>query len=151
MNKCDFLKAADVLLSEVRTAVLATVSSDNEPRMRWMSPVFLKGHDDCLYCVTSPSFNKTGDLKSNKTVQWMIQSKTLDRIITLNGKIDIVENISLRAEVIEKLGTALTPFWTVNENTSDIVVLETEVSSGVIFYPSKGRKEYASFGGGTEC
>ena len=148
MNKSDFFKSADLLLSEVRTAVLSTVSADSEPRMRWMSPIFLKGREDYLYCVTSPAFNKTGDVKKNNKVQWLIQSKSLDRIITLDGTIDIVENISLRSEVIEKLGTALTPFWTVNDDTSNIIVLETSISSGVLFYPVKGRKEYVSFTGG---
>ena len=48
MDKSDVMKIAGDLLSDGKTAVLSTVTPDNEPRMRWMSPVILNGRPDAI-------------------------------------------------------------------------------------------------------
>ena len=145
MIKSKLIRIARNIIDETGTAVLATVAKDAEPRMRWMSPVFLRGYEDYIYAVTSARFNKTVDLQKHSDVQWMIQTASLSRIITLNGKMHVVENMSLKNEILEELGVRLRTFWTVNGDPSSLVVLETEILSGLLFSPVEGTKELVSF------
>lgn len=145
MNKSEMITIAKDVLSDSKAAILSTVGKDGVPAMRWMSPVFLRDFEDSIYAVTSVVFNKTSDIKQNNKVQWMIQSKDLNRIINFTGEINLVENIALRSEVIEKLGPKLQVFWTINKDTSNLIVLETRILTGVLFLPVKGQKEIVSF------
>ncbi|MBI9105441.1 MAG: pyridoxamine 5'-phosphate oxidase family protein [Spirochaetales bacterium] len=145
MNKSELIIIAKNILSVSKTAVLATTGSDQTPRMRWMSPVFLRNYENYIYAVTSQVFNKTGDIKKNGRVQWMLQTSSLSRIITFDGTMNMVENVSLRAEVLEALGSRLETFWTINKDPSTLIVLETEITSGMLFTPVKGQKELVSF------
>jgi pyridoxamine 5'-phosphate oxidase len=147
MDKGELISIAKDVLADSKAAILTTVGKDGVPAMRWMSPIFLRNFEDSIYAVTSVVFNKTSDLKLNNKVQWMIQSKNLNRIINFNGEVSLVEDVALRSEVIEKLGTKLHVFWTINKDPSNLIVLETRISTGVIFLPIKGRKEIVSFSG----
>lgn len=145
MNKSELIRLAEGILSESKTAVLATVDSDGSPRMRWMSPVFIRNFQNEIYAVTSTTFNKTGDINKNSNVQWMLQDKTLNTVITLNGQIRTVEDQSLKTEVLEIIGRQLQTFWTINSDPSSLVILETEITSGIVFYPVEGQKTKVSF------
>jgi len=144
MDKSALLTLADSLLSESKTAILSTVSSEG-PKMRWMSPIFLKNDPEHIYAITSNSFNKTNDISSNENVQWMLQNKSLDTIITFNGSIKSVENLSLRTEVLETVGQQLQTFWKINNDPSSLTVLDTDIESAVVFFPVKGKKYLVSF------
>ena len=145
MDKRDVIKLADKIISDSKTAVLSTVTSEGAPKMRWMSPVFLDGRPECIYAITSKGFRKTVEINENGNVQWMIQSKSLDVVITLDGRSTIVENASLKNEVLEAVGRQLQTFWTLNKDSSASTVIETEIISAVVFYPVKGLKHMVSF------
>lgn len=144
MEKSELMNLSAELLSNSKTAVLSTVSKDG-PRMRWMSPVFLNSDYNHIYAVTSSELGKTTDISENENVQWMLQSKSLDKIITFNGIIRMVEDLSLRNEVIQTIGAQLQTFWTINKDPSTLTVLETEIESAVVFYPVKGQKHLITY------
>jgi pyridoxamine 5'-phosphate oxidase len=145
MDKREVISIAGNLLSDVKTAVLATADKNGSPHMRWMSPVFLRNFQDQVYAVTSTAFSKTSDISNNGHVQWMLQSKTLDTVITFNGIISMLENQALKNEVLQAVGAQLQTFWKINKDSSALTVLETEISSAVVFYPVKGQKFLVSF------
>lgn len=148
MNKSEIFILAAGLLSESKTAVLSSINPEGQPRMRWMSPVFIRNIENCIYAVTSANLSKTNDIIANENVQWMIQNKTLDTIVTLNGKVNIIENQSLKNELLEAIGIQLQTFWKINDDPSVLTVLETEISSALVFYPVKGEKYLVPFEGG---
>ncbi|MCP4402905.1 MAG: pyridoxamine 5'-phosphate oxidase family protein, partial [bacterium] len=78
-------------------------------------------------------------------VQWMIQTRALDRVINLKGKINVLENPSIRSEVMEHLGRQLTVFWRVNTEDTNFIVLETIIEEATYFRPMKGLKETITF------
>ena len=45
-------------------------------------------------------------VRAHPRVEWMFQTPTLDEIVSVRGAINVVENPSLRAEVLEVLGPA---------------------------------------------
>ena len=67
MNKFDALRQLEEILSEARSAVLATTDKDGIPRLRWMNPVFLKDKAGTFYCLTSPGFEKSSIAVDAKT------------------------------------------------------------------------------------
>ena len=148
MNQSEIVYEASEIIEKSGTAVLANVDKNGFPVMRWMSPVFLKGNIDSIYALTSPKFGKSEALSDNPRVQWLIQTAALERIITLKGTIQLIDNVSLRSELIESIGSRLRPFWQLNNDTSEMIVLETVIEEGLIFYPVKGRKERVVFKGG---
>ena len=145
MDKREVIILAGNLLSDAKTAVLATAGSEGHPHMRWMSPVFLRDFKNYIYAVTSTGFSKTSDISSNGKAQWMIQSKSLDTVITFDGEISMLENLALKTEVLSAAGTQLQTFWKINMNPSSLTVLETEIKSAVVYYPVKGQKYRVSF------
>jgi general stress protein 26 len=145
MTKSELVTKLEAVLSDARTGVLATVDADGNPRMRWMSPYLMEGQDNVLYAITSPNFGKIDDLQKNPDVQWMIQTRDLREIVTLKGRVTIIDNPSFKAQMIEKIGRKLTVFWKLNTETTDWVVLETRINEAVYFSPMKGLKETVDF------
>ena len=145
MNKNELIGKLERLIEEVKVGILATVDQNNKPHMRWMTPTFLKGDKDVLYAVTSPTFAKVIDLSANPNGQWRIQSKALDRIINIRGKLNILENPSLKAQILENIGNHLSVFWKMNEDPNRLVILETIIEEGVYFQPMKGQKTKVEF------
>jgi pyridoxamine 5'-phosphate oxidase len=84
-------------------------------------------------------------VRKNPRVEWMFQTPTLDEIVSIRGAINVVENPSLRAEVLEVLGPRLTTFWKLAHDPRDLVVLETVVEEATHFLPMQGRKEVVHF------
>ena len=134
------------ILDETRTAILATADIHGRPHLRWMTPAFIKGRRGIMYAVTSPQFAKTIQLEANPEAEWMLQTHSLDEVINIRCKINIIDNPSVKNEVLEALGRKLTVFWKVNMET-DFIVLETVPEEAVYFRPMKGIKEIVSFGG----
>jgi pyridoxamine 5'-phosphate oxidase len=75
----------------------------------------------------------------------MFQTRALDRIVTVNGKINIVENPSIRTEVLEAVGDKLTVFWKIHEQEWEVAVLETVIENATFYLPMKSRKEKVEF------
>lgn len=133
------------LIEEVKVGILATVDQNNRPHLRWMTPTLLKGDKGVLYAVTSPTFTKVIDLSANPNGQWMMQSKALDKIINIRGKLNILENPSLKAQILENIGNHLSVFWKMNENPDRLVILETIIEEGVYFLPMRGERIKVEF------
>lgn len=141
----DLIVEIELILDETKAAILANVDSDGSPHMRWMTPSFLKDRRGALFAVTSPHFGKVDQLKSNEKVQWIFQNRSLTKMVTINGRVNILENSNIRSEVLEVIGSRLTVFWRYNTNESDLVVLETVIKDGNYFVPMKGHRETINF------
>lgn len=139
MDTREMLSILDRLLDTTKAAVLSNVGADGTAQARWMSPALVRGRDGYLYAVTSPAFQKTADLKKTPGVTWLLQSKDIDEVLTLRGKIVIVDNPSVKAEAIEAIGHKLGTFWKLNKD-GDHVVLETIIEEFEYFKPATGAK-----------
>ncbi len=145
MDQHEIMYKIEQILEDSRTGILATIDADGKPRMRWMTPAILKGRPDVLFAVTSPDFAKITQLRSHPDVEWMIQSRALDRIVNVRGKINVLDNPSIRSEVMGHLGKRLTVFWKVNIEKTDFIVLETIIEEATYFRPMKGYKATVRF------
>ena len=146
MKQGDFLFELEEMIDDVKTGLLATVDGQGRPRMRWMTPAVLKDRNGALYAVTSKNFAKREELDERPQAQWMFQSRSLDKILYVNGSVNVVENSSMLNEVLEVVGPRLRVFWNVNPDETSLVVLETVIESGTVFLPMKGIREQATFG-----
>ena len=138
MTKQELLSILETIISEARAAVLSTVDNTGRPMMRWMTPAILGG--GALYAVTSPRFAKVTQVRKNPLVSWMFQTATLNTIVTIQGRMNILENPSIRMEVLEILGSRLQTFWKVNQDERDLVVLETVIEEASCFFPLIGER-----------
>jgi general stress protein 26 len=145
MEKRALLNILESILDEVKTAILATVDAEGRPSMRWVSPAVVRGRAGALYMVTSAKSKKVQHLKSNPQVQWLFQTRALDRIITVDGRVNVVDNPSIRAEVLEVVGPRLRPFWKINMEERDLLVLETIIEVATYYVPMKGVMEELKF------
>lgn len=145
MKKNEILNAISTMIDEAKTAVLATVDGDGRPVMRWVSPALIRGRAGAIYMVTSPRSNKVKHIEKNPQVQWMFQTRALDKIILIEGKVNMVDNPSIRAEVLEVVGPRLSPFWKINMDERDLLVLETIIEKAIYYIPMKGKKEAVKF------
>jgi general stress protein 26 len=145
MTKRDIMTEIGRMLDDAKTALLATVDEKGRPHMRWLTPTVIRGRTGAIYNVTAPASAKLEQLRANPNVQWMFQTRALDRIVTVNGKINIVENPSIRTEVLEAVGDKLTVFWKIHEQEWEVVVLETVIENATFYLPMKSRKEKVEF------
>jgi pyridoxamine 5'-phosphate oxidase len=144
MTEQELMQIAQRILEDVKTAVLATNDSDGRPHMRWMTPTVLRGRPGLLYALTAPGFAKVVQLGGNPSAEWMIQSRSLSEVVHLRGRINVVDNPSLKAELLEQLGPSLHAFWKAC-TAPDCVVLEMVPEQGVYHVPMKGVKETIDF------
>jgi len=147
MDNRAMLDALERVLDNSKVAVLATAGKDGRPSVRWMTPALVRGRDGFIYAVTSPAFAKAREVSDNAQVEWMLQTKSLSEILTIQGEMTIIDNPAAKAEVLEALGGNLGTFWKVNPDESSLVVLETRISSATLFNPLTGDKKSFTVGG----
>lgn len=140
MNAQDMFKRLDGLLETSRVGILTSVDERGYPRSRWMTPILLRGREGCIYALTSPAFRKVVEITKHPMVEWIFQTRSLDEILTVLGKVEFIDNPSLKSEVQEALGTNLTVFWKVNPNESSLVVVETKVEEFNLFLPMRNER-----------
>jgi len=145
MNKSAFISLLGAIIEDTKTAVMATVDRDNRPHMRWMTPTLLGDRPGAIYSVTSPDFEKVAHLTENPQAQWLFQTKLLNRVATVSGPVNVVDNSAMKAEVLEGIGRRLNVFWRVNQDPSNFVVLETVIETAEYFEPMKSVHEKISF------
>lgn len=145
MTKHEVMYKVEQILETTHAGILATLDQDGKPRMRWMTPAILRERAGVLFAVTSPDFEKVMQLETHPEVEWMIQTRALDQIVNLRGKMNLLDNPSIRSEVMEHLGKQLTVFWRVNPEKTDFIVLETVIEEATFFRPMKGYKETVHF------
>jgi pyridoxamine 5'-phosphate oxidase len=141
MDKREILTQIGRIIDDVKTGLLATVSEAGKPTMRWLTPALLRGRTGALYNITASNTDKTTHLRLHPEVQWIFQTTALDRIITVDGRVNIVENPSIRSEVLEMVGAKLEAFWKITEDERDLLVLETIIDKATYYVPMKGTKE----------
>ena len=140
MNAQEMFKRLDGLLENSRVGILTSVDERGYPRSRWMTPILLPGREGCIYALTSPAFRKVVEITKHPMVEWIFQTRSLDEILTVLGKVEFIDNPSLKSEVQEALGTNLTVFWKVNPNESSLVVVETRVEEFNLFLPMRNER-----------
>ena len=146
MDSRSMLDTLERVLESSKIAVLATVDKNGSPHMRWMTPGIVRGREGFLYAVTSPEFRKTEEVDGNPQVEWMIQSKSLDEIMTAKGSMAIIDNPSVKAEVLEAIGGHLSTFWKMNPDQAKMVVLETSISELRYLKPLTGERHEINLG-----
>jgi len=145
MNKSAFISLLGAIIEDAKTAVMATVDPENRPHVRWMTPALLDDRPGAVYAVTSPSFQKIAHLSKNPQTQWLFQTKLLNRVATISGPVNVVENTGMKSEVLEGIGRRLNVFWRINEDPSNFVVLETIIEEAEYFEPMKSIHEHINF------
>ena len=63
----------------------------------------------------------------------------------MRGTVSVVDNPSLRAEVLEAVGPRLRTFWSLAKDARDLVVLETAIEEATRYLPMEGRKSMVRF------
>ena len=116
MTKEELLSRLEKILADAHTAVLATTDAQGTPHMRWMTPALIRGRPGAIFAVTSPRFAKAVQIREHPEVAWMFQTAVLNTIINVRGRINLLENPSIRMEVQEALGAQLRTFWNVARN-----------------------------------
>jgi pyridoxamine 5'-phosphate oxidase len=145
MDSSEVMKRVDAIIEAHGTGLLATVDPEGNPHLRWLTPTMLRERPGAIYAITAPSFSKVLQLRTHPRVEWMFQTPTLDEVVSIRGAINVVENPSLRAEVLEVLGPRLSTFWKLAHDARDLVVLETVVEEATRFLPMVGRKDVVKF------
>ena len=138
------LDVSERVLDHSHAAVLTTVDADGRPRGRWMVPCFLRGRRDALYAVTSPTFDKVGQIEANPRVTWLIQSKAVSEVVEITGTARVIDNPALKSDVLEALGSYLAAFWKVNAYETDLVVVETTIEELRYVKPMSGERASAT-------
>jgi len=145
MDTNEVMREIGSIVDGVKTAVFATVDEDGRPAMRWVTPVLLRGRTGALYILASPDSNKVHHVRKNPDVQWMLQTKPLDTVINIYGRVNVLDNPSIRNEVLEVVGPRLHAFWKVTHDERDLLVLETIIQKAVYYVSMKGTKEEILF------
>lgn len=145
MTKEEWIRKFRQILDESPHALLATVNEGGYPAMRNMTPSMVRGRDNCLYAVTAASFPKVKDLVGHPQVSWMLTSSRTREIFSLRGMITLVEDPRFKSELLEEIGKGLETFWRLNDDPSDLVVLETRLESGELFNPKTAEKVQVEF------
>jgi pyridoxamine 5'-phosphate oxidase len=138
MKKNEVLENLEKIIEDSKTGVLATTDEEGRPHMRWMMPALLRGRPGAIYTVSGPGTPKIKHLEARPQVEWMLQSRSLDRIITVRGRAQVVDEPSIKREVLEAVGRRLAAFWKYNEDPSQLVVVETIAESICCYQPMKG-------------
>ena len=129
MDVQQFLQKLKQLIREESFGIISYMGSDDAPCARWMSPVFLDGVDG-LYAVTSRRFGKALAIEQKPSVHWMFQDKWLTEVLGIAGHAVLIDNPSLKAQVLEAIGPRLAVFWGQARNPDDLIVIETLLENG---------------------
>ena len=145
MNNREMMRKIETVLEDAKAGILTTTDAQGHPHARWMTPVMLAEWPQNLFAVTAPDFPKIKQLAANNRVEWMLQTRALDQIINIRGVINVLDNPSLKAQVMESVGKKLAVFWKVNKDKTDFVILETVIDEACWFSPMKGLRETVVF------
>ncbi|MGA2380139.1 MAG: pyridoxamine 5'-phosphate oxidase family protein [Spirochaetia bacterium] len=145
MDSREVMNRVGAIIEAHGTGLLATVDEDGDPHLRWLTPTLLPDSPGAVYALTTPRFSKVVQVRAHARVEWMFQTPTLDEVISIRGPLNVVENPSLRSEVLEVLGPRLQTFWKLAHDARDLVVLETVAEEAIRYLPMLGRKDVVHF------
>jgi pyridoxamine 5'-phosphate oxidase len=145
MDTHDLMNRVAAILDAHKTGILATTDEEGRPRVRWLTPGMLRDRFGAIYALSAPRFAKVAQLRAHPEVEWMFQNPALSEIVTVRGKMNVVDNPSLRAEALEQIGPRLHVFWKLARDERDLAVLETIVEEATHYLPMEGRKTVVRF------
>jgi general stress protein 26 len=145
MEKREILGIVSRIIDEAKAAVFATVDEKGMPQTRWMTPSLLHGREGAVYAVAYRSSRKAHHLGANPHAQWIFSSPALDRIVVIDGRVNVVDNPSIRSEVLEAVGERLRAFFKMYDDERDLLVIETVIERAQYYLPMKGIKETVTF------
>ena len=146
MNQEELVAILGDIIAEATTAVLATTGKDGLPHMRWMTPLLPRDRPGTILSMTSAKSVKLVDLTDNPHGEWMFQTRSLTKVVNVPVTIRLVDNPSLRSEVMEALGARLGTFWKINADKMDFLVLESGMREARYLEPMKGIRHVVRFG-----
>jgi pyridoxamine 5'-phosphate oxidase len=146
MNKQEILNLIDTIIEENRTAVLATVDTNGVPHLRWMTPGYIHERAGTIFMISASNLSKIEQIQNNPNAELMIQTVALDKIINIRGKINLLDNPSIRTETLECIGKHLHTFWNLNQPENELVVLELVIEQATFYQPQKGSRVTVDFG-----
>ena len=145
MDNREVMNRVGAIIEAHGTGLLATIDDNGHPHVRWMTPTLLRESPGVIYALTAPGFSSFDQVRAHARVEWMFQTPTLDEVITVGGLVNVVDNPSLRSEVLEALGPRLHALWKLAPQTPELVVLETVVEKAVRYVPMQGHKDVVRF------
>lgn len=141
MDVKKFFSEVDSVLGESYLSVLSNSGADGNVNARWMAVTRISEDDYNFYAVTDPMSSKCISLEMNPDAHLMLQTPDLRTVISISGEVSVIDNPSLRAQIMEKMGSKLSTFWKVS-GASDFVALEIRVKSGEVYTPMKGVRKH---------
>jgi len=145
MDRREIIEEIGRIVDDVKAALLATADKHGKPSVRWVTPALIRGREGAIYSVTSAGSEKTAHLRENPRVKWMFQTRALDKVISVDGRVNIVDNPSLKTEILEAIGNRLLAFWKSDVRERDLIVLETIMERAALYIPMKGTRETVDF------
>lgn len=145
MDKKEFLDKFSQLVEDSHVGILATVTGEGFPSMRYMTPILINGRPDAIYAVTSSTFQKVNDLNRSPKVSWLFTNNKTREIFSFRGHLNIIDAPRFKSEILEELGQSLETFWKLAEDPSELVCLETTLISGEYFNPKSAEKFQVKF------
>jgi pyridoxamine 5'-phosphate oxidase len=140
MKIAQLMNELQQILEDVRTGIMSTVDDRGHPHSRWLTPVVLRDRPGVIYAVSVPDSEKIVHIRKNPNVAWLIQEKTLNTVIHVQGRVNVVDNPSLKVEILEALGPKLFMFWSTRADAGEFLVLETIIENAYVYYPMKDQK-----------
>ncbi|AEJ19854.1 pyridoxamine 5'-phosphate oxidase family protein [Gracilinema caldarium] len=142
MESAEFIGKIERLISASKVGLLTTVDAEGYPHNRWMTPTMIKDRPNFIYAITAPNSRKAEQIRNHSQVEWTFQSTVLNEVISVKGRAVLVGDPELKSEVMEAIGPHLQIFWKVNEDSRNVVVIETEIEAVSCFYPMKNERFY---------
>jgi len=130
----------DSIIEDAKAAILATVDEKGVPKLRWITPGTIPEHPGALYMVTNNAFDKVEHARNHPDATIMLQTRVLDKVLTLHGTLEVLENPAIRSDTLERVGKRLTAFWKIPAERKGLVVLEFSITRAVLYLPQKGIK-----------
>jgi general stress protein 26 len=145
MIRNEIISIIETLIDETHAAVLSTVDASGAPHSRWITPGFMEERFGAIFMISARNLAKVDQVKSNPSASLLVQSKNLDKVVSVEGKVNVIENPSIRSEVLECLGKHLHVFWKISSPQTELVVLEMIVEQATLYIPFKGSKVTVNF------
>ncbi|NLG18185.1 MAG: pyridoxamine 5'-phosphate oxidase family protein [Fibrobacter sp.] len=145
MTRHQVFALIEEMIDETSAAVLVTVDKEKLPHVRWVTPGCIGERQGAIFMVSGSQSAKVEQIRANPSAEMLFQTKTLDKILHVSGRINLLFNPSIRAETLECIGRNLHVFWKITPPESELVVLEFIISGAMLYVPQSGLRETVKF------
>jgi len=140
MSMYALMSEIDSLIDDAKAAVLATVDAEGRPQIRWITPGTISERPGFLFIITSDAFAKVAQATEHPKASIQLQTRSLDKVLNLQGSLSVLTNPSIRSETLERIGKRLHAFWKLPASRRELVVLEFTITQAVMYDPQNGVK-----------